>query len=69
MFSPAFRPMTAIGSFSSPTKMIGPVTMASGNSPTVSGTAWPTLAKANGPSIRFTPILLCSSLASGSGLE
>ena len=68
-FSPAFRPITASGSFSSPTKMIGPVTAASGNSPTVSGMAWPALAKPNGPSMRLTPSLACSSVASGSGLR
>ena len=69
MFSPAFRPITEIGIFSSPTKMIGPVDDAGGNSPTVSGTAWPTRAKPNGPSMFLTPILPCISGESGSGWE
>ncbi len=69
MLSPAFRPMTASGIFSSPTKMIGPETAASGNSVTVSGTAWPALAKPKGPSMRLTPSVLWWSEVRGSGLE
>ena len=68
MFWSAFRPMIARGVLSSPTKMIGKVRQAMLNSVTVRGTAWPVRAKPKGPSRRLTPMLLCSSGESGSGL-